>query len=181
MKQTRIIMGMPITIIIEDANPQQEAFDKVYDYFAYIDERYSPYKQTSEVSMINAGLPRSEWSGEMQVVLALCEQTKQVTNGYFDIEHNGHIDPSGLVKGWAINNAAMILRKLNYSNFCIEGGGDFQVSGRPRENRNWQIGIRNPFKLDEVVKIVTVKTQGVATSGTYIRGQHIYNPHLRNA
>jgi thiamine biosynthesis lipoprotein len=38
------------------------------------------------------------------------------------------------------------------------------------------VGIRNPFKIDEIVKVLSVTDCGVATSGTYIRGQHIYNP-----
>ena len=40
----------------------------------------------------------------------------------------------------------------------------------------WRIGIRNPFDRDEIVKVVQVSSEGVATSGTAVRGQHIYNP-----
>ena len=36
--------------------------------------------------------------------------------------------------------------------------------------------INNPFNQKEIVKIVELCDQGIATSGTYIRGQHIYNP-----
>ena len=39
------------------------------------------------------------------------------------------------------------------------------------------MGVRNPFKADEIVKVLTPKGQGVATSGNYLRGDHIYNPH----
>ena len=35
---------------------------------------------------------------------------------------------------------------------------------------------KNPWNANENVKIVYVTTEGVATSGTYIRGEHIYNP-----
>jgi len=39
------------------------------------------------------------------------------------------------------------------------------------------VGIRNPFKHDEIVKVVKPKGAGIATSGTDVRGQHIFNPH----
>ena len=38
------------------------------------------------------------------------------------------------------------------------------------------MGIRNPFNMAEIIKVLRVCNEGVATSGTYIRGLHIYNP-----
>ena len=78
--------------------------------------------------------------------------------------------------GWAINNAANILRKKHVTNFYIEAGGDIQVSGKDAKQQNWSVGIRNPFNIKEIIKTIFVTTEGVATSGTYIRGQHIYDP-----
>jgi FAD:protein FMN transferase len=175
MKQTKLIMGLPITveIVSDDA---KKYFAEVFDYFKKVDARYSTYKADSEISQINSGLPKSRWSSEMKTVLALCEQTKKDTNGYFNIMHNGKLDPSGLVKGWAINNAAHILSKRNVNNFCIEAGGDIQVSGHEALNQPWTVGIRNPFNTDEIIKTLSVTSEGIATSGTYIRGQHIYDP-----
>src|ERR1700728_1335396 len=101
MKQTELIMGMPITVeIVGDSVAKH--FTAIFDYFRQIDERYRTYKADSEISQINDGLPRSQWSSEMKTVLTLCEQTRQDTHGYFNIMHNGKRDPSGLVKGWAI-------------------------------------------------------------------------------
>jgi thiamine biosynthesis lipoprotein len=176
MKQSWLIMGMPITVVIEDELAGKAIFKKVYDYFNYVDDKYSPYKSASEVSKINDGLPENKWSDEMRVIMKLCQQTKRQTDGYFDAFHDGKFDPSGLVKGWAINNAAEILRQSGYKNFYVEAGGDVQVSGHNGNQKPWSIGIRNPFNGDEIVKVVSVTKQGVATSGTYIRGQHIYNP-----
>jgi thiamine biosynthesis lipoprotein len=176
MKQTWLVMGMPVTVVIEDASADEAAFKKIRDYFQYVDGKYSPYKPASEVSKINGGLLRSKWSREMKTVMKLCEQTKEQTNGYFDPFHKGKFDPSGLVKGWAIDNAAQLLKKLDFQNFYIDAGGDVQVSGKNADGQPWSVGIRNPFKPSEIVKVVHVTNQGVATSGTYIRGQHIYNP-----
>ncbi|HUY85036.1 MAG TPA: FAD:protein FMN transferase [Candidatus Dormibacteraeota bacterium] len=176
MKQTWLIMGMPISVVIEDEAANEAAFKVARDYFHYVDKRYSPYKPMSEVSKVNAGLPESRWSDEMKTILRLCQETKEQTRGYFDAYHEGKLDPSGLVKGWAVNNTAAKLRELGYKNFYVEAGGDIQVSGHNADSQPWSVGIRNPFNRDEVIKVVRVTTEGVATSGTYVRGQHIYNP-----
>lgn len=179
MKRTELIMGMPITIEIIGTNVEKH-FETLFDYFRRIDARYSTYRTDSEISKINNGLPEAEWSDEMKLVLKLCNQTRNDTRGYFNIKHKGKLDPSGLVKGWAINNAAGLLRKTQVVNFYIEAGGDIQVSGRDAEQRNWTVGIRNPFNIEEIIKTIRVTTEGIATSGTYIRGQHIYDPFYPN-
>lgn len=170
-------MGMPITVEVVDKNITQKLMDNVFSYFRKVDEKYSPYKSTSELTKINNGLPREKWSTEMKKIFDLCEQTKKDTLGFFDILHKNKYDPSGLVKGWAIDKAAQILKKHSVKNFYIEAGGDIQVSGVNKEGNLWRIGIRNPYKINEIVKVIELNNEGVATSGTYIRGLHIYNPN----
>ena len=98
-------MGMPITVEVVDGNVGADAFDKVYDYFEYVDDKFSTYKKDSEITKINDSLVKeAEFSEDMKTVFELSKQTKEATGGYFDIENNGKIDPSGLVKGWAIFN-----------------------------------------------------------------------------
>lgn len=176
MRQTRLIMGMPISL--ELIKPNKQAASAVFDLFTEVDNRYSTYKPDSEISRLNRGQPLAECSPELRQVLDLCEQTKQVTDGYFDARRpDGKLDPSGLVKGWAVQRAAELLRGRGVSDFYLEAGGDIQVGGKNKQGQNWKIGIRNPFDRDQVVKVLKVDEQGVATSGTYIRGQHIYDPH----
>jgi thiamine biosynthesis lipoprotein len=175
MKQTELIMGMPITIEVVD-KAAGKYFKALFDYFREVDRQYSTYKKDSEISRINAGLPKSKWSREMKMVLDLCEKTKKDTKGYFNISHHGKIDPSGLVKGWSIANTAKILLNHKVTNFYIEAGGDIQVSGKDKDSKPWIVGIRNPFNMNEIIKTIAVASEGVATSGTYIRGQHIYDP-----
>lgn len=176
MKQTNLIMGMPITVEIVDSS-DTNLLASTFQFFEAVDDRYSTYKADSEITRINNGLPRPEWSVEMRHVLQLCDETKTQTNGYFDIELDGKRDPSGLVKGWAIWEAAKRLRQLGSDNFYIEAGGDIQTSGTNSERQAWTVGVRSPFNPDEIIKVLQIKNKGVATSGTYIRGQHIYNPH----
>ena len=51
------------------------------------------------------------------------------------------------------------------------------MAGSNSQGQDWRVGIRNPFNLHEIVKVLAVSNCGVATSGTSIRGQHIYDPH----
>ena len=174
-------MGMLITVEVADEEAVFSSVDEVFNYFKYVDEKFSFYKDTSEVSVINQGkLKEEDYSKDMRIVLALSEETKKLTDGYFDIiTPGGKCDPSGLVKGWAIYNASQILKSKGYSNFYIEAGGDIQSYGRNSEGKIWSVGIRNPLELEKneiIKKVVYGENLAIATSGTYIRGQHIYNP-----
>jgi thiamine biosynthesis lipoprotein len=177
MKQTRLIMGMPITIEVVDPMVTQDDLDSVFAYFVSIDETFSTYKDTSEITKINRGeLLPAQYSTDMRRIFSLSAQTKKETHGYFDIQHEGFYDPSGIVKGWAILNAAEMLTAEGFKNFYVDAGGDIQVAGH-KDGNPWRVGIRNPFNRSENVKVLALTKQGVATSGTAIRGQHIYNPH----
>lgn len=187
MRQARIMMGMPIAVEMRGNESRLEFFDEVFSYFNYVDQKFSTYKNTSEISAINRGeLDAGSQSNDMKEVFALSEETKRLTGGYFDITKlNGKIDPSGLVKGWAIFNAANILRSHGVKNFYIEAGGDIEASGFNAEDKPWRIGIENPFRKDgetktEIVKTIDLSDRGIATSGTYKRGRHIYNPISRS-
>ncbi len=179
MRQHQIIMGMPVQLEIVDEHASQKDYDAVFDYFRTVDERFSTYKEESEISKINRGeISEADYSAEMQEVFRLCEETRQHTDGYFDIRTpEGMIDPSGLVKGWAINNAATMLTQKGFKNYYVEIAGDVQTGGTNAEGKEWSIGVRNPFAREEVVKVIYPRGKGIATSGTYVRGSHIYNPH----
>ncbi len=170
-------MGMPVTLEVVEATARAELFDKLYAYFEYVDDKFSTYKQTSEITRINNHeITLEQASADMKTIFALAEQTRQETDGYFDIARNGYYDPSGIVKGWAIYKAAEILRSEGVKNFYVEAGGDIEADGKNPSGQNWRVGIRNPFNLNEIVKVISISNCGMATSGIYIRGQHIYNP-----
>lgn len=180
MKQTRLLMGMPITVEIVDNSARVGDFDMVYDYFSYVDNVFSPYKPESEISRIRDGKLSPSLSGQdIDLILRLAQETKNLTGGYFDIYRNGRLDPSGIVKGWTINNAANLLKKNGFSDFYVDAGGDIQVSGKNSHGQNWRVGIRHPQKKNQIVKVLSLTNEGVATSGTYERGNHIYNPKIQ--
>ena len=170
-------MGMPITVEVVDQHIILDVFEKVFSYFEYIDNKFSTYKKESEISLINNGkIELLRASSDMKKVLNLAEKTKKEAYGYFDVYNDGKINPSGIVKGWAIYNAAKILIKDGFNNFYINAGGDIQVFGKNKLKKLWKVGIRNPFKPGTIVKILYLTNCGIATSGNYERGMHIYNP-----
>lgn len=174
-------MGMPITVEIADSFVSGEDFAKVYDYFSFVDNVFSTYKPESEISKLRAGYPVSlEYRHDVDIILRLAQETKDLTNGYFDIYRGGLLDPSGIVKGWSINNAANLLKERGFSNFYINAGGDIQVFGKNSRGTNWHIGIRHPQKKEQIVKALSLTDAGIATSGTYERGNHIYNPKVKS-
>lgn len=171
---------MPVTVNVGKGDIS--ILERVFQHFQEIDERFSTYNSESEISRINRGeIDPSQYSPLMQEVFSLSQETKKETDGYFDIRSlDGSIDPSGLVKGWAISKAAQLIRDLGYVNFWVEAGGDMQVGGHNEEGNPWRVGIRNPFNVNEIVKVIELSNAGIATSGTYIRGEHIYDPHTKS-
>lgn len=176
MKQTKIIMGMPVSVEIDESSNDKSTKSnakKVFDYFREVDRKYSPFKNNSEVGKYNRG---EKVGREFKQILKLARSTQDETGGYFDVtKSDGSIDPSGIVKGWAIKNAAGILRKGKYKRFYVDAGGDVELVG------GWKWGIRNPFNVGEIVKVLNLSNCGVATSGTYERGKHIWDPKTKEA
>jgi thiamine biosynthesis lipoprotein len=183
MKQSRKIMGMKINIEIADINATAADINAAFDYLRHIDRKFSTYKKESEITKLNRGIiSKQQISNDMDLILKLSEETKSITNGYFDIfRPDGCIDPSGLVKGWAIYNASEIIKKRGFENYYVDAGGDMQINGNNSRGQPWKVGICDPFhKEDKLVKVLSASNCGIATSGTYIRGQHIYDPKKKS-
>ena len=173
-------MGMPVTL--EVVGGDQSTDEQVFEYLLGVDRTFSTYKSDSAISRINRGeLTRGEAPVEVRQVLADCDEMRLRTNGYFDIRRGDAIDPSGLVKGWSIGEAAKLLDAAGVHNYCLEAGGDIVVRGNNADGEKWRVGIRNPRRKNEIVKVLKVTDMAVATSGTYERGEHIYDPHTGKA
>ena len=179
MRETRTIMGMSISLVVPGGEIRSKDMDRVFEGFTAADAQFSPFKQESEISRFNRGeIIERQLTPRMREILALCEEAKQKTGGYFDIiRPDGMIDLCGMVKGWAIRNAALQLADMGFTDFCVAAGGDIQCQGLNDDGEEWTVGIRSPFAQDEIVKVLRPMGCGVATSGNYIRGDHVYNPH----
>jgi FAD:protein FMN transferase len=171
------VMGTVITVDVRDADLPESAMDAVFAWFHDVDETFSTFRTSSEISRLSRGeLREHECSPDVREVLALCEEVRVCSNGSFDIRRGGGIDPLGLVKGWSVERASTMLEVAGARNFFINAGGDVVVRGRPEPGRTWRLGIRHPEQADRVAAVLAIRDVAVATSGTYERGAHIVDP-----
>lgn len=87
------------------------------------------------------------------------------------------IDPSGFVKGWAIEGAGRILAKAGIRNWSVNAGGDVCLAGAPPGQDGWRVGVQHPIEKHAVAAVLELSAGAVATSGAYERGEHIVDPH----
>ncbi len=172
------VMGMGVVVDVRDAAVEEAAVDEVFDWLRFVDDTFSTYKPESEISRIGRGeLSQEDAHPQVGDVLERCEQLREDTHGYFDSEAGGSLDPSGLVKGWAVDRAAEILEDAGARNFAIYAGGDIVVRGRPSTGDRWHVGIRHPHRAHRVAAVVEADDLAIATSGAYARGEHVLDPH----
>jgi len=171
-------MGMPVTIHVVDPLTNAGALDEVFGELNTLDQTFSTFKSSSAVSRINRGELQAEDAGPLvRQALDLCRLYEVDTGGYFSAWIDGKLDPSGLIKGWAIDRACSILDSHGCRDFFVDAGGDVQTRGYNEEGIPWRVGIRHPSERDQVVRVILASGLAVATSGTYEKGEHIVDPH----
>jgi thiamine biosynthesis lipoprotein len=154
------------------------ALPAVLGWLHWVDATFSTYREDSDVSRYGRGeIALGDCTPELGEVLALCAEVSAVSGGYFTTRPGGGFDPSGLVKGWAIEHAAAMLHDAGSRDHCVNGGGDVQCAGQPAPGRRWRVGIAHPLRPGALATVVTGRDIAVATSGTGERGYHITNPH----
>jgi thiamine biosynthesis lipoprotein len=119
---------------------------------------------------------RTGVSADLAEVLELCEVITELSGGAFDIRRHrtdGLPDPTGLVKGWAVDRAADILTAGGIERFSLGAGGDVVVRGGRSPWEPWRIGIVDPTDRARVVATLVGRDLAVATSGQSERGEHI--------
>ncbi|WJY36102.1 FAD:protein FMN transferase [Streptomyces sp. P9-2B-2] len=155
-----------------------DALGQAVGWLHHVDEVFSTYRHDSIISRLSRGeIGRDDCSSEVSEVLDLCERVGRATDGWFSHTPDGTLDPSGLVKGWAIERAARILHAAGARNTCVNGGGDLQLNGEAAPGSPWRIGIAHPSHPGELCAVVTGRDLAIATSGTAERGPHILDPH----
>jgi FAD:protein FMN transferase len=170
-------MGTAFTIDVRDPGSWDEAIVEVVGWLHRVDTVFSTYNANSDISRIQRGELRLENADpEVGQVLELCAQVQARTGGAFSAMPNGRLDPTGLVKGWAVERASLLLREHGAANHGINGGGDLQLAGEASPGRPWVVGISDPRDRSQLVSTVTGRDFAVATSGVAERGQHILDP-----
>ncbi|MEY2398641.1 MAG: FAD:protein transferase [Actinomycetota bacterium] len=181
------LWGTAISLRVCDAFDDSAA-DDVFGWFHHVDDVFSTWRADTEISRLGRGeLHLDDASSEVREVLDLCERVRAESGGAFDVrvgadprvtprEGLGPLDPSGLVKGWALKRAAALLRERGAHNFVINAGGDVVTGGRPARDEPWRVGVQHPSMRDRVAMVLGVTDMGVATSGRNERGDHIVDP-----
>ena len=173
MRETRTIMGMPVSLAVSDDDVRRQDLEAVFAEFAAIDAQFSPFKEDSEISRFNRGeIAEREFTPHMREVLALCEKTKRETGGYFDI---GRPDGTSIRAAWSRAGRSatrpLLLAEHGLLQFLRRRpAATSSAVASTSEGREWTVGIRNPFMRDEIVKVLRLQGHGIATSGNYIRG-----------
>jgi thiamine biosynthesis lipoprotein len=88
------------------------------------------------------------------------------------------LDPSGLVKGWAVARAARHLSGNGDDDYYVSAGGDIAlgVRGVSHGRPPWRVAVEDPFHVPQCIAVLRLAGGGVATSGTAHRGTHIVDP-----
>ncbi|HFI0067569.1 TPA: FAD:protein FMN transferase [Streptococcus suis] len=177
-------MTLPFTISLATVSASQleQELDKlsagILSELERLEEKFSAFRSTSLVCRFQDGDKSVLLDQEFQEVFALAEMAYQETEGAFDPYYKGIYDPTGLVKGWVIEELfkSKMLPYLQHPNVeavCLNGGGDMQFATKETSDFLWKIGIENPENLQEILAVFTAKNGAIATSGYSKRGQHI--------
>lgn len=168
------VMGMPISLALRGRHADDDAaWRYALAELRHVDAVFSTYRPDSVISRLGRGeITEADCPPEVHEVLALARQTERASGGAFSAWRAGALDPSGVVKGWAVERSAAALRSLEDTDFCLSAGGD--MLGRALDpDRPWRIGIEDPHDTRRVLATLAVHDGAVATSGASRRGQHI--------
>lgn len=175
------VMGTTASIHVNDditENNFRVLTDAVRHELERLEQMFSVYRPSSEISRINAGeLNLLDASQEVVDVMDACTWLEQVSNNVFTIRPNSlsaEINPTGFVKGWAAERASRLFINSGIKHWYLGVGGDYVMSGGFDDDTPWSIGIVDPRDSSMLIGGVQVFTGAVATSGTAERGQHIW-------
>ena len=203
------VMNIPFTIMVKPwgqsgyefrrnrriaAETTRLAVGEIEGFLHEVDRRFSPFRPDSLVSQARRG----DWSallddGDFQEIYAKSALAKTLTHGAFDAFHQGTYDPTGLVKGWAIDKATTRFlsplvttcndeahgttgdefQKSPVEAVALNGGGDIRVAVSQHSDHIWNIGIENPEDTGRIIARSSMHNGAVATSGFSKRGRHI--------
>jgi thiamine biosynthesis lipoprotein len=126
-----------------------------------------PDEQQIQQALEQTGWNRLDWDGEVLKAPAGLS-----------------LDLGGVVKEYAADRAAGILKTMGFESGFADLGGDLHFIGPHPDGKRWQTGIRHPGGSQQAIASIEVQSGGLASSGDYeryseidgIRYGHIINP-----
>ena len=184
------VMGLPVSVHVRGpaahAPEVAAAVEALFDDLRADDALFSTWKPGSEVSRIRRGeLRLEEASARVRQVASLCTEASRRTGGSFDAWLPGAggvraFDPTGLVKGWAVEQATRgltaRLAALGAHDVLVVAGGDVLVHCERVDTPDWQVAVEDPRDRRRTLLTVPLRRGAVATSGTAARREHIVDP-----
>jgi FAD:protein FMN transferase len=176
LKRAEHVMGTVVSFDVGSAFAA--AVDAAVRWLHWVDATFSTFRADSQVSRLGrAEITAGQCSPEVRQVLAACADLSARTGGYFSATAGGSLDPSGYVKGWAVERAAAMLTAAGSPSHCVNGGGDVRCVGPSPRGGNWRIGVTDPADRGALALAVEGRDFAVATSGVAERGGHVLDPH----
>jgi thiamine biosynthesis lipoprotein len=177
------VMGMPVSLHVRGAvegRDLEAGVEQAYAHLRKVDSVLSMWRPDSDLQRSLRGeLPTRSQHRWLQEVRELCTVAERTTGGLFSAlaTPDGSYDPTGLVKGWAVEGASEHLRHVPGISFCLNAGGDLVAgAGTGARASTWRIGIEDPRGSSRVAATVDLTTGGLATSGSAARGAHVRDP-----
>jgi FAD:protein FMN transferase len=177
------VMGTTVTLALRgrhvDDGAARRAWRDCREELRRADRLFSTYREDSFVSRLGRGeVSVGAGPAEVAEVLAIGERARVASGGAFDVRRPGPdgtlvLDPSGVVKGWAVQRASAAVLALDDTDVCLAAGGDLVCHVAAADREPWQVGIEDPLDPARVVARVPVRRGAVATSGHTHRGDHV--------
>lgn len=178
-------MAMPFTIEA-DGLATRESFERataaLHEDLMWADAVFSLWDDSSVVSRYSRGeLTLDECPREVREVFETCEWFRDATGGGFDARRaDGVVDPTGVVKAWAVARAVRQLERAGATDWMVGAAGDVLAAPAGRDR---QLGIADPRTggdpqggplVDAV--ILSGRMRALATSGGAHNADHIWDP-----
>lgn len=170
-------------VVARIADAQAAALGELHE----LDALFSPFRTDSQISRLRDGALHPEDADPR--ILEVCEACVRLaaeSDRRFDANRNGWFDPTGYVKGWAVERAtshhlAPLLAEDEVIAVGLSAGGDMQLRTAPGADWTWNIGIADPLRPGALRARVPLRDGAVATSGPAERGAHIVDPRTGSA
>ena len=108
-----------------------------------------------------ASSTRGDCSPDVRHVLSACDHlalaTAAAPSTHVASRPDGGLDPSGFVKGWAVEEAAWLLDDAGAPNYCHQRRRRHRGARGGGTRPPWRVGIRHPGRADRVAAVLAVR------------------------
>lgn len=175
-------MGTVVTIDVFGDDPELFAlFDASRASLHETDDLFSLWKPDSPMSQLRRGdTTLDQCPPLLHEVERRCHEELERSGGWFDPwSLPGGYDPTGLVKGWAAQRVCDLFADTAVHGVIVNAAGDIAARGTDSDGTPFRAGILDPQRPGQLAWTVRLDA-ALATSATYERGNHLFNPCARH-